>query len=391
MIILETNGGTAMRFTFETLCKELNLTSELTQTSQLTALEHWCNEHISQEERVTGDEHLKYRVYLDLASNYLDKFLAYLPADLHQRVPQFGDLNVIQYAAEQGYDRFITAQDGLSENLLNEGDRYGMTPLHKSAVHGYPFSVQALLNKGADAQKLNARKQYPIHSALFVPMLYEDGLIQRKETIFRALLPHSPQALTAQDQDGNTVLHQMALHGFDKLMKEVLKTNPQLAFICNNASHYPIHTAILNHQQTIIPLLLPIKGVSVLGDAQERVPLHYAARYGTDEIVQACCQATPDINIRDSEAKTPLLWAAAADNPDALMILIQNGADPSLSDYQGFSILHYAVNEQNESLVRWITHNTSKDLIKQIDNQGHSPLFYANKLNNKTIETILLN
>ena len=378
-----------MAMTFNDLSDKLQLTPVYEQEAQLKALASWCHNNISRDISYEGSDAEQYLQYFSLAVTYLDDFLTSLPQNVAQKIPEIGGVTAIQFAAENGYDQFIANHSSIPEDVLDEGDRYGMTPLHKSAIEGYTYTVKALLDKGANPKKTNAQKQYPINSVLFVPMLYEDGLIERKEMIFKDLFASAPDIVNQHDKDGNTVMHQMAAHEFDAVMSWLLSSNPELAFLKNNASLYPVHTAILNQQIAALNLLLDIDGVAALGDAEKRVPLHYAARYGTAEMVERCWQATDDINIRDVADKTPLLWAAEADNKDALEILMKHGADATLVDYQGYTILHYAVSAGNEPMVRWIVANAPKALLNQTDSEGHSPLFLAQKAGNTGIAELL--
>lgn len=378
-----------MSVTFNELCNKLELKPVYEQASQLNVLQGWCHDNISRDIHYQGSDAEQYMQYLALASTYLDDFIPDISQNSAQKISGFGDLTALQYAAENGYEYFISKQTLLPQSVLDEGDIYGMTPLHKSAVEGYVYTVQALLEKGASVKKVNAQKKYPLHSALFVPMLHEDGLIERKEQVFNDLLAKAPEILGEHDKDGNTALHLMVTHNFDTLVAQVLDRNPTLALLKNNASIYPVHTAILNHQLGALNLLLDIKGVSDLGDARKRVALHFAARYGSAEMVERCCLASSDVDIRDSENKTPLLWAAEDGNQAALEVLLKNGANSTLSDYQGFTILHYAVIAGNESMVRWIVSNAAPQLLNQVDSEGQSPLFHAQKARNSSIAEFL--
>lgn len=345
---------------FKTLCRELNLSTTYTRESNLIALESWCRAHISQDVCFQGDSKEKYKKYLTLAENYLDNFITNLPNNLQQKVSFYNHLNAICFAAQQGYDQFITAQSVLPEQLVNEADAYGMTSLHHAASQGHLFTVKALLAKGANVHKVNAQMQLPIHSALFVPVGHDEKLLIRKEQIVRALLPLTPEALSVQDKAGNTLLHLLAKHDFNLIVAELVAKNPKLAFVANNSSLYPIHIAILNQQQKTIDVLLTIKGVSSLADGQECLPIHYAARYGTSEMIQSCCNSTiAHLNSQDTQERTPLLWAAYVGNQEVLETLIKNGADLSLTDYQGFSVLDAAADAKHESMVNWLTEYSS--------------------------------
>jgi ankyrin repeat protein len=50
-----------------------------------------------------------------------------------------------------------------------------------------------------------------------------------------------------------------------------------------------------------------------------------------------------DINVKDQEGRTPLHYAAASANPDAVKILILASADINATDSNGKTPLHWAV------------------------------------------------
>ena len=102
-----------------------------------------------------------------------------------KNIPQYNKLNAIQYAAQQGYDQFITALPSLSNEELNKANTEGMTPLHVCASNGYAHTLHSLLIKGANPREPNKELQRPIHSALFVPLLHDKELVSNKITIFK--------------------------------------------------------------------------------------------------------------------------------------------------------------------------------------------------------------
>ncbi|KTD64140.1 ankyrin repeat domain-containing protein [Legionella shakespearei] len=377
-----------MTISFKDLCNELNLPSSYEQESNLDTIKTWCREHISQDAHFKGSAAVIYSKYLAFVENYLANFSAHLPEDLAKPVPAYGNLNAIHYAAQQGYDRFIAALPRTSESAINDAAQYGMTPLHKAATKGHVHTVKALLSKGANPHNLNEQKQLAIQNALFVPILHDEHLMKNKEKIARELLPLTPEIFSLSDADGNTILHLLAINCFKQLLDQIVASNPELAFIKNRAFVYPVHTAILNRQTDALNTLLSIKGVSELADGHACLPLHYAARYGTAAMVQSCCEATPNINCLDSEGRTPLLSAAYADNLDALKMLIKQGADPKCADYQGFTILHIAVNQKNEAMVHWIVDHLSA-LQEQVDANDKKPVYYAKKNDSRGIEALL--
>jgi ankyrin repeat protein len=363
-----------MTIRFKALCSELHINPEYGDEVSLKIIEAWCHAHVSMDVLFHGNLSEKYSQYLGLARHYLDEFLAHIPLNFSE-APLFNNMSLIQYAAYQGYDHYINSLT-VQKDFYNEGNMAGMTPLHLAALEGNAHTIEVLLNKGANPLKANSSDQLPIYSALVVPMLYEEDLIKKKERVFRILKIQAPETIMHTDKSGDTVFQLMAVNGFTILMAEVLKEDTQLAFYKNNFTHYPIHTAILNQQIDICRLLLVIPKVASLADVDKRVALHYAARYGTKDMVELCCKASTDLNIRDSYNKTPLILAAEAQNMNGIHVLIDHGADAALTDFEGNSILHYAVLSRNEEMVRWILDHTLID-INQTNSEGDSALSLA--------------
>lgn len=237
------------------------------------------------------------------------------------RIPEYDHLNAVQYAAKQGYDRILTNKMVAKDPRLNNPDANGMTPLHLSAIQGHVFTTLALLAKGADPTRVNHQNSLPIHSALFVPMFHDKQLIERKEKIFEMLYSSTQKAVDHRDSSGNTLLHLIVTHTFPSILEKILEEHPELLFLKNHASQYPIHIAILNRQIKPVSTLLAMEGVAFLVDNQGRTPLHYAACYGNAEMVQRCLDATPNWVIQDAEGKTAYDLAREYNNQDALIVL----------------------------------------------------------------------
>jgi ankyrin repeat protein len=63
-----------------------------------------------------------------------------------------------------------------------------------------------------------------------------------------------------------------------------------------------------------------------------------------------------DINARNIDGKTPLFHACESDNdPDLVKYLAKKGADPSMADLDGFTVLGYAKSKAYKSLVAYLT------------------------------------
>lgn len=82
------------------------------------------------------------------------------------------------------------------QNLLNEVDLSGVTPLFLAVYTGHADVCQLLLDNGADPN-IHTKKVSPLH------ICAERGF----DEIARALLQKAPQLTNSVDEAGNTALH----------------------------------------------------------------------------------------------------------------------------------------------------------------------------------------
>lgn len=279
----------------------------------------YCFEHISRDIQHTDD------FAVNVEAQYRSKFVPYATQGLIEIQPELNNMNAIQYAAYRGYDRFIEANHALISDALNIPNAEGMTPLHLAALNGHVHTVTVLLDLGADPKQVNKQQQLPIYNALMLPFLYDKALKSNKEKIFNLLSVCNPETLAHKDKLGDTVFHALASNGYTQCLNALLHQDTTGAFYSNNYSLYPIHVAILNHRPDIVALLLRIDKVATLTDSNERVALHYAAMYGSAEVVRLCYLATHDINIQDNDGKTPLALALNEHNQGAVDVLTEYG------------------------------------------------------------------
>lgn len=306
------------------LCKELNIPKANPTPEEISRIEQWCLNHIS-ETRINRT----YEEYLDYAGQYLDVFLPHVPEDKSVMLPIFNNMSTIQFAAFHGYDRFLKGTD-ITSYALNQPTVMGMTPLHLCATNGYVHAVNILLDKGASPLMLNKNNKLPIQCALFTPMLIDDGFKSRKTAIFKRLLAAAPDTISAQDNEGDTVAHAMAAHGYNVLMSDVIKNHTSLIFTPNHFRKYPIHTAILNRQTNLALALLEIDGVSSLKDSHEQTALHYAAQEGELPIVHWFIAHKPgDVSQIDRNGKLAVFYAERASHNEIMELLQTTGSHES--------------------------------------------------------------
>ena len=278
---------------FNSLSNELGINAKQPVAEQLALLQQWFQKTVSRDLEFSGDEQEQWNECMEVTEAYLEHILPETKHDWIKPNPKFGGESLLSALASMGFDQVILSikPSAIQLDTLNVN---GLSPLHLAAVGGHLNTTQVLLDLGANPYILNAHQQYPLFSALMVPMHHDNNLIRNKVAIFNLLRADKIKPLKQQDDSGNTMLHQMAIHDFGCLIEEILKIDVTLAYIQNNLTHYPIHSAILNNQMQNVHFLLEIPDGALLPDKNRWLALHYAARYATDAIITMCCQASPN-------------------------------------------------------------------------------------------------
>ncbi|XP_055097292.1 ankyrin repeat domain-containing protein 36B-like [Symphalangus syndactylus] len=86
-------------------------------------------------------------------------------------------------------------------------------------------------------------------------------------------------------------------------------------------------------------------------DKKERTALHLACATGQPEMVFLLVSSRCELNLQDRECRTPLIKAVQLRQEACATILLQNGADPNIMDFFGKTALHYAVYNEDTSMI----------------------------------------
>ena len=144
--------------------------------------------------------------------------------------------------------------------------------------------------------------------------------------------------------------------------------NNRINFIIFKVNWYPMHFSLA----VILIFKIVILGQSVaatfinktvpadLGDCASKAEykdkdgqeIHAAAKNKNSEIIELLLSQGFEVDSRDEEGTTPLMYVALSGYEGAFQMLIQNGADPSSKSNKGFSLLHYAAEGGNTSIIQ---------------------------------------
>lgn len=215
----------------------------------------------------------------------------------------------------------------------------GFTPLQIAAVTAQELIVNALLEKGASAQRVTVICAYWGLSSDTVKLLLERGA-DIKATDMRWNKP----ALTWHAEIGSPATLEVLLQ----------------------------HGASVHHQ-----------------DVQGSSALHYASANARTESVKLLLESGADPNLQDNEGKTPLTrltspptgrfylagrwWnPTPADRKDTAVLLFDAGCDPSVTDVYGRSAIHYGASNGYLGVLEVIVDRGGD--LEVLDERGSTPL-----------------
>uniref|UniRef100_A0A8B9S9Y3 Ankyrin repeat domain 52 n=1 Tax=Apteryx owenii TaxID=8824 RepID=A0A8B9S9Y3_APTOW len=248
-------------------------------------------------------------------------------------------------------------------------DKYGNTPLHVAARYGHELLISTLMTNGADTARRGIHDMFPLHLAVLFGF----------SDCCRKLLSSGQLYSIVSSLSNEHVLSA----GFD------INTPDNLGRTC-------LHAAASGGNVECLNLLLSSGADLRRRDKFGRTPLHYAAANGSYQCTVTLVTAGASINETDCKGCTPLHYAAASDtyrraethsgnshDTDeeplkesrlkeaffCLEFLLDNGADPSLRDKQGYTAVHYAAaygNRQNLELLLEMSFNCLEDVESTI-------------------------
>ncbi|KAG9723752.1 palmitoyltransferase akr1, partial [Aureobasidium melanogenum] len=119
------------------------------------------------------------------------------------------------------------------------------------------------------------------------------------------------------------------------------------------------------------------KASATSADPQGITALHWAAINGHYALCHYLIESGANVNAKGGDAEaTPVLWASKRCHLDVVNLLLQQGADPLLTDDQGYNLLHSATLDGNVFQLILLLHQA--DVPVDIpDSQGHTSLMWA--------------
>ncbi|XP_032033259.1 ankyrin repeat domain-containing protein 36B-like [Hylobates moloch] len=112
-----------------------------------------------------------------------------------------------------------------------------------------------------------------------------------------------------------------------------------------------IHRAVFHGNLEKLEYLLLTYHDANKRDKKERTALHLACATGQLEMVFLLVSRRCELNLYDRECRTPLIKAVQRRQEAYATLLLQNGADPNIMDVFGRTAQHYAVYNEDTSMI----------------------------------------
>ncbi len=160
-----------------------------------------------------------------------------------------------------------------------------------------------------------------------------------------------------RDNFGRTLLHRVADENRYEQIEALLETgiNPNIR---DDNGDSPLHLAVKGYQTETIKVLLRNNAFPNARDNFGTTPLHMAAHLDdndedTFEVIDILLEMGAKPNTRNDYGHTPLHFAVGANSATIAEVLLEAGADPTISGDDGLSILFDALENAIDNSRQW--------------------------------------
>ncbi|XP_067045027.1 transient receptor potential cation channel subfamily A member 1-like isoform X2 [Acropora muricata] len=348
----------------------------------------------------------------------------------------------------------ILIDNGADVNVIASMANKMLTPLHYAAWFNASGAVECLIENGADVESSSAFGQKPLHyvvsraSVELVEKMLTKGkanpnsLDNQKFTplhlaaqrgrldILEILLAHGADFRLQNDED-ETAIHIAAKEGRNEILRHLLQRASMAGSSCKQLIHNENHEGKNCFQLAVVgghveaAMICVEYGADFRRVRSDSLPLHIASSLGDSKMVKFLLSHDYiNVHEEDSEGMTPMLRASLAGNVEiidhlikkgasilplpgstspsplmcavkrgqtnAIMYLLQHGAQIHYRDSFDRTCLHVAADSGIVHTVDLILQIDGMDLINSVDKDRRTPLHYAASKGNPQIVKKLL-
>ncbi|KAG8677733.1 hypothetical protein FPOAC2_03839 [Fusarium poae] len=288
---------------------------------------------------------------------------------------RYGHNTVVRLLLEHGADKDINFENIEAE--VNDGTRSayecnmgGRSPLSYAAENGHTSVVKMLLAQGADPESQSSEINYWHYGR--TPLSF--AALHGHEAVVKLLLDENVCLDTPAKSVpymGGTALSSAATNGHDSIVALLLQagSNPEPPQAIGNTDAAPFSLAASGGHAAVEKMLLDVGVTQIdMPDSEGRTPLSHMAQNGHDENIRLLLQKGVNVNYHGTEEDdlTPLSFAAASGHASIVQLLLAHGANPddrcttggriigmgTLIFSGGMTPLSFAVSNGHELVVR---------------------------------------
>ena len=366
-------------------------------------------------ERHTGAQPARLAPILAVALEHGHETLARFLLGLHRQADPADLAPALELALKRGAKNlvleFLSIHSRIDKGSRRKGAR-GATLLHLAVRANNKELVEALVDAGADLDRLDLRKSTPLADAAkrcqgdtdIVKLLLSEGADADGSGLYRALEimfdAGRKQVVTSylestgvinrkRNRAGQTLLH-LAVSSANKGMVRLLLDQGANVGARNWRGNRPLHLAATGKRlaRELTAMLLERKADPNVEDLYERTVLHAAVMArAKPEVVKLLLDAGAKIEARCIDKYTPLLLAAKAGDLPLVKLLVQYKAKIDSTDRNRQTSLHYAAKYGHLEIARFLL--ASGAYYRANDNSGARPIRLAIRHDRHAIRELL--
>ena len=208
------------------------------------------------------------------------------------------------------------------------------------------------------------------------------------------LLVEEGADINGQDNHGRSLIMTSIAFGVDDMIPCLLEHGASLS-LRDKKGRNALHYAIEEDNNDILELLLLTaeeKGETIINDRDDKgnTPLHLALKGGAREAALLLLSyAYIDVNVVDKEGTTPLMLVVWKEDYQLIEMILDLGADPSISNANGLNAFFTAVDREDMKLIDLLV-TKAEVYLNQQDAKGNTLLHWAVIKHSPEIVSVLL-